>query len=316
MPTGIKCLIAANKGVTILRDKTGKVITAVNSLLPGGNRMQVEDKVTLLQGVYHGLLKVLYVTDIMMWSDELLIDLPGYSRIQVAFERINSIPEISKGISENNEIMIRFPNVYCCSKEGLYKSYYGLYAEHDSSIFNERYVNLVNYVLSNNLITPQMITNKEIPSICSMFGYDNIQQAYIKDGIAFIHKESSFVFGFTSECLIWKTKEIAPLHFDRLMKHPMTAKLIFGDKKRLCTYDGFDIINYEDSEGKLIINSRYVVEFKGVTLLDNWKLELHNVRVLKEASSVIWDTTAKITTKCIIGNKSEIKYENIEKTLT
>eukprot|EP01022_Parablepharisma_sp_SALTPOND_P009789 TRINITY_DN1403_c0_g1_i2.p1 TRINITY_DN1403_c0_g1~~TRINITY_DN1403_c0_g1_i2.p1 ORF type:complete len:504 (-),score=29.19 TRINITY_DN1403_c0_g1_i2:3-1514(-) len=317
MPLGVKCLISASNGVTTLRDKTGSIITTLNTYLPNGNAKSTNKQTTLLQGVYNPSAQTLYITDIMMWNDELLIDLVGDARLHIAFDKIAETPDISNKLTDMNEVTIRFPNIYYCSKEGLHKSYYGLYSEISQPSFHEQYKALLYYAQSNNLLEEVNEIHADPFNaekvICSKFAYDNTGVPYIKDGIAFVKREGFFIFGFATDCFLWKDAYVSP-HFGRISKKPLTAKLLYTLEGKLQTYDGYDVI-YSETTAILKANTRYIVEFENIDVVGEWQVELKEFKVVKEANSVLWDTLAKMMYKLEVSKQKAITFEDIDKSL-
>lgn len=317
VPEGIKCLISASKGNTIIRNKVGKIITTVNTLLPNGNKNSKDENTTLLQGIFNIESKVLYITDILMWNNDLLIDLNSDARLHIAFSKISEIPLISTDFSDSNEILVRFPNIFYCTKEGLLNTFYGLYSEFNTPDFSLKYQQILDQFKFDGFIKDP----NDFQINCSRAGYDNLGGLYKKCGIAFLKKEGFYTFGYTHECLVWKLPEICTkTDFNKLKNKPIQAKLIGNLNGKLQTNDGFEIINYPIFSPQIIqekfevkYGQRYLVEFENAKFHSENILALYGMQIKCEINDdkILWDSSRKILFKANFANKNIITYEMI-----
>jgi len=283
----------------------------MNTLLPNGNSSSTQEGKTMLQGVYSTRDKVVYLTDLLMWNDELMIDNTCELRLIVLYNKLKENPVISNTISPENEIMFRMPHIMDCSTANLDVVYYGLYKRLTESIFQSNFEMLITYIKTNNLMpllkTDQLDlqTDESIKRICAAFGYDNIGAAYLKDGIAFVHKEGIYFLGYTSSSVQWKDAYVSP-YFDALVQDPMIAYLYLGKDRKLQTHDGYIIDKSDPIIDTLKVDQTYVFSYTNI-LLNEPYASLEGLKYLKTCNKIVWSAMSHLVFK-LLSKKNMLPY--------
>eukprot|EP01022_Parablepharisma_sp_SALTPOND_P007412 TRINITY_DN1303_c0_g1_i2.p1 TRINITY_DN1303_c0_g1~~TRINITY_DN1303_c0_g1_i2.p1 ORF type:complete len:561 (-),score=71.67 TRINITY_DN1303_c0_g1_i2:5190-6872(-) len=289
IPEGHKCIISAHSKKTIIREKNGYIIKKINSLLPNGNKHSKEKGKTLVQGIYYERQNIIYLTDVIMWNDELMVDSVAEFRLFFLFGKILETRTIGTHLSEYNEILFRFPNVYACTKEGLEKVYYG------------------------NTDMPHLhMTNP-----ATAFGFDNTGNPYLKDGIGLIKKEGELNFGYSADYLQWKDKWVTP-YFEELLKSPFKAVVRYSQENKLQTQDGYELECI--GAGMMKIGELYEISYEGVEMVGKQQARLIGIKMIREVTNkVLASTMSQILYKCLakegflpfeeLRHKAEIQEE-------
>ncbi len=236
IPEGHKCIISAHSKKTIIRNKDGYIVKKCNTLLPNGHKTAKERGRTLVQGVYCENLNIIYLTDVIMWNDELMTDSVAEFRLFILFGKILDLPKISTMIvAEQNEVLFRFPNVYSCNKAGLENIYFGLHSSMDID-----FTALASYAKTVAGVRLDFSSPAAAKRSAAQFAYDNTGSPYVKDGIAFVKKEGLLTFGYSSEYLQWKD-QFTSRYFAALTKFPYITILRASSESVLQTQDGYKV---------------------------------------------------------------------------
>lgn len=302
----------------MVRDKSGNVVVTHSTLLPGGNKRSAEKGRTLMQGVYSVQTKTLYVTDLIMWNDELVLDMSTGCRLMAAFERVLQIPNIGTVLSEDNEVRVRLPNMYDCTRQTLCKCYCGAYADVHDPAFPGHYEALAEFAKTNDMLKLLKLEGADLHSpaatqrLCSAFAYDTANSPYLKDGLAFVHREGLFAFGYSEECLQWKDSMVSP-YFESLARSPSTGTLFSTSECKLMTYDGYEIQTMVAAAEMIKPNCRYAVEYDEITSVAKGEehggcATLEGLKMVKESERTIWSPMSKLIFKCL-ARKSLMTFE-------
>ena len=295
----------------MIRDKCGQLIERLNTLLPNGNPSSFETGKTMIQGIYNKREKVVYLTDLIMWNDELFIDNMAEMRLIVLVNRIRENPVISNTLSPSNEIMFRVPNIMDCSKTGLEHMYFGIYRQIQETTFAGNYEILLNCVIVQNLyhlikISPDALRNQEnMLKICTSFGYDNIGAPYVKDGLAFIHKEGIFFLGYNACAVQWKDQFVSP-YYESLLQDPMVAYLYYDRERRLQTQDGYIVDKTDPAIDALKPDQTCLFTYTNISLNDPFAT-LDGLKYRQSCSKIVWSSMSHLIYK-LLARKNMLPY--------
>eukprot|EP00826_Nyctotherus_ovalis_P000825 TRINITY_DN10052_c0_g1_i5.p1 TRINITY_DN10052_c0_g1~~TRINITY_DN10052_c0_g1_i5.p1 ORF type:complete len:301 (+),score=76.51 TRINITY_DN10052_c0_g1_i5:511-1413(+) len=244
----------------MIKDKYGNDMEAISTLLPSGN--------TILQGIYNKGSKTIYITDLLLWDNELLIESTAEARWSVLIDLFKGNKALGV-LGEENEVRFRLPLVAECSKTAFDGLYYGLCA--NKSEFAGEYERLMNYIRQRGLFSlikvkeEEMKTSEGMERVCSAFGIDNAGEFYVKDGIAFIHKQGLLCLGYSEVSVKWKDSLISP-YYDSLLSQPTIVDLFYDNNRNLVTHDGCVIDKLDPSIEGLKTNQVYRFTFEGIYL--------------------------------------------------
>lgn len=302
MPEGKKCLVSAVGKKTIVRDKNGYVIRKLNTLLPNGNKNSKEGGKSLLQGVLETRSNIIYVTDVIMWKNELMVDEQAEFRLFVLFGKILEIRDIGTKLIPDNELLFRFPNVYDCSRAGLEKAYYGPSAGATGPELAKSCTQVAEFVKSNNLESlvqrgEDGTTAESAVRVCAAFGSDNAGAIYLKDGIAFVNREGALSFGYSADYLQWKDRATSPF-YDAVVETPSTASLLFGADRVLRTHDDYTVVADAMVMVGLEPDKCYMFAYEGVAI-EGRNVTLKGLRMVKVTSRVVCNTISQLLFKCL-----------------
>ena len=261
LPEGIECLISTSNKRTMIRDKFGNNLGVVNTLLPEAN--------TILQGVYNKESKTVYLTDLLLWDNQLFIESTAETRWSALIIIFKENVSLSSLIEGTNDIRFRLPQIMDCSKVGFDSLYYGLC--NVSSNFPLEYEKLINFIQTYNLLSlikvkkEEMNTSEGTQKICCLFGTDNTGEFYLKDGIAFIHKQGLLTLGYSEVSIKWKDNLISP-YYNTMLQEPMLVDLFYDANKNLVTHDGFIVDKLDPNIEALKINQVYRFSYSGIYL--------------------------------------------------
>lgn len=260
VPEGIECLVTTCNKRTMIKDKYGNNMEAVSTLLPSGN--------TILQGVYNKSSKTIYITDLFLWDNELLIENTAETRWSALTELCKRHKALGE-LGEENEVRFRLPLVAECSKTAFDGMYYGACV--GKGQFAAEYERLVNYIRQRDLFLLIKVKEEEVSTsegmtrVCGAFAVDSAGEFYLKDGIAFVHKQGLLSLGYSEVCVQWKDSLVSP-HYDSLLSLPALADLFYDSSKNLVTHDGCVIDKLDPSIEGLKTNQVYRFTFEGIYL--------------------------------------------------
>jgi len=296
-------LIIASEKKTVIRDRCGYLIEHINTLLPNGNPSSTAIGKTMLQGVYSKRDKTLYLTDILMWNDELAIDSTAEIRLMMIMNRLKENPSLSTTLDHTNEVLIKMPQILTCSKTSFDQMYYGLFTTMNAPTFNENYLKLVNYAQTHDLLTQLKIKSEEINTpdgaqkICIAFGYDYLGNPYLKDGIAFIQKEGQYFLGYNAATVQWKDHYSSP-YYDALLQTPMIAYLYYDKSRKLQTHDGYIIDKTDPVIDTLKPDQTIMCTFNGIYLKDPYAT-LDGLKYYKPINKIVWSSMNNLVFKLL-----------------
>jgi len=289
MPEGKKCIIFVNSQKTVIRDKNGYIIKRVNSLLPNGHKGAREKGKTILQGVFYEKGHIVYITDVIIWRDELMIDSVAEYRLFLLQSKISDNTLIGTHLSEKNELMFRLPIVYSCTKESLQTVYYGCGGNGEIS-------GLITHAATILNISFDVLSKKPAKELTAHFAYDNTKNPYLKDGIAFVRREGELSFGYSGDYFIWKDKLVSP-YFDSIVAFPYIANLRCVSNDCFETQEGCLIKFASDQE--FISGHAYTFSYESVEILGK-EANLSAMKFVKKTSNKLFvSTIAQLVFKCI-----------------
>jgi len=239
IPDGTKCFLVSFHNTTEMYDKNKKLIMKANTLLPGGNIKCTNTDKTIVQGIYNAKEKIVYLTDVFMWENQLFNDKSANVRLEFLTKKINSDPLIGEVFHSVNEILIRIPQIRECSKESLELMYYGLSTERANQLFLSEYAKLADYAFSTGFlkINPlEAFDTAKMIHLCIAYSFDNKQRPYLKHGIAFVEKNKNFVSGYSCSVLKWRDLLTDYRIYQKLQNH-ILAHLYYDKDNTLRTYD-------------------------------------------------------------------------------
>jgi len=299
IPEGHKCIITAFSGKTIIRDKNGYIIKKIRSWLPNGYKASKNKGKTLLQGIYYEQKSIIYLIDVIMWNDDLMIDNTAEFRLFTLYGKISEITNISTHLSTENEILFRFPTFYGCDQEGLQNAYKGKELNENSVMFLQNYY-------KNSGILLDLANKQELEKLMIKFGQDNTGNYYMKDGIAFIKRESLINFGYSNDYLIWKDK-FCSNYFEIAN---MSALLKCIGKNKFLTQDliEIEIIGTEICQ----VNKIYDISYEKVEMISKQNAVFYNAKVLKESTNhPLAHTISQILFKYLAKQGETINFEEL-----
>ncbi len=312
IPEGTRCFVCAAGRKTIIRNKCGYLIESMNTLLPAGNSLSSEKGKTMLQGIYSRRDKVIYLTDILMWNDELLIDSTAEQRLEVLISKLRENPALSTVFTPTNEVLLRFPRMLDCSKSSLDLMYYGTYTRATDPGFETGYQLLLDYIKLRGLdsgLSLGSLSDLRSPEtaqkICCAFGYDNTDSPYLKDGIAFVHKEGIFFLGFSSAMLQWKDQFVSP-YYGVLLQEPMVAYLYLNKERKLQTHDGFIIDKTDPNIEKAKADQTYMFTYTNI-YMDDPRATMEGLKLIKQCEKPVWSAMSHLVFK-ILARKNMLPY--------
>lgn len=305
IPYGTKCLVYAADKKTLIRDKNGYMLEQISTLLPNGNISSIDEGKTLLQGIYNQKERIIYVTDVVLWKDELKIADPAEARLSFASDIINKLL-VGPPKLDCNSIQFRLPKIYSCTKETLNEIYYGVPKEMPQEKLTELYAKLIQYIQINDLSTKLNPELSNFPQLFIGFGYDSCGVPYLKDGLGFVEKNASFRFGFSEHCLQWKDRLSSPrfFHFSR---SPAIAALYYGRDKKLVTFDGYIVAPIDPAIEKLKPDKIYAFRYQDIVLKDP-HIKLIGMEYIKDIKRIVWHHSSQLAYK-ILAQKNMISYE-------
>lgn len=306
------CTVLAHNNQTIVRDKTGQTLFQCNTLLPNGGPSSTEKGKTLLQGILNKREKIIYLIDVLMWNEELLIDNTNEFRLIYLITKLKEIPNISLFQNLENEIRLRYLSFMDCTRAAFDTLYFGISLQMQQPFFPQIFEGLLNYITSQNLMQILKIDNSTDLSnqftqrrICSLFAQDNTGEFYLKNGIAFVFKEGIYSFGYSNTMVKWKDECVSPF-YERLIQTPMVASLCIGKGNKLLTFDGYIIEKTDPAILSLAKNQTHLFTYQNV-LLNEPFASLDGLRYVQTVQKTIWNSMSKIVFK-ILAAKRMLTY--------
>ena len=312
IPRGSKCLVSTSNKRTSIRDKNGWLLDNVNTLLPNGNSESKESGITMMQGVYDKEKKTMYLTDLITWNNELFIDNTAELRLMALISKIKSNPQLSKISGSLNEIRFRMPQIMICSKSTIESLYYGLYTDISKPQFTSEYGKLVTYAHRHNLLPLLELTAESIRTeqgaikLCCSFGVDNMNEYYLKNGLAFILRNGNYFFGYNESTLQWKD-ELSSYRYEKLRKTPLIAHLKYTEDKKLVTQDGYIITMTDPQIKQLNTGNIYVFSYEAVDVKRPYAT-FEGLKYLKPSAKVVWTSMSDILFM-LLTRKREMTYQ-------
>ena len=262
-------LVYTANGRTRARNKNGFILKEFVSEIPGGSP-STESSRSMVQCIYYEREQVFYMTDLLIWDDDLRLDDPAEVRYFFLISKILERPQLTVYNSENNEFPFRVLNYLDCSCANLERLYYGAYLDYlkektktgfafEELIQMNKQIGsfvekIVNYVTNTHLIELlniqdcSQITENVFKRMCMGIGFDFHGNLYLKDGISFTYKVAAYRFGYNDHYTIWKDSIISP-YCIRVNK----GKSIYIYIYNIDLNDG-------ESEGILYLNYKYHLE--------------------------------------------------------
>ncbi len=311
IPDGTKCFVCASERKTVIRDKCGYLLEHINTLLPNGNSLSTETGKTMLQGVYSKRDKTVYLTDVLMWNDDLMIDSVAELRLIMLVNKVRENPVITNTLSPSNQVMFRMPQMLDCSKSSLDLMYYGLYRHVSETNFAPSYELLLNYIKVHGLESAVGVLNADLRcaetalKVCCAFGYDNVEAPYLKDGLAFVHKEGIFFLGYTASMLQWKDVNVSP-RYSALLREPMLAYLYLNKDRKLQTHDGYIIDKSDPAIEKLKVDQTYEFSYTNIYLNDPYAT-LEGLTFVRQCDKPVWSAMSHLVFR-ILARKNMLPY--------
>lgn len=116
-PQGQRCLVIASHRRTVSRTRSGSVLHAFHSALPGGSQATCAsaDTYTILDCIYHAADQTYYVLDMMCWSGYLLYDCSAEFRNFWVQSKLAEVGVSARGADEH--IMVPVPAHPCTQGE-------------------------------------------------------------------------------------------------------------------------------------------------------------------------------------------------------
>ena len=155
---------------------------------------------------------------------------------------LNSIPGIAN-ISPENELRIRYsPNIYKCTPKNFKSVYF-----------------------TNSIENPK-------PTESPLYGLDQLNEQYVRDGILIINAESPYIMGISPFYLQWRDEECSLTFKESNEKMVHVAKLQLDKNGDLLTEDRISLYTLgkdELADGHYEAGSRYVVLFDGINVEKN-----------------------------------------------
>eukprot|EP00750_Incisomonas_marina_P001517 INCI11299.1.p1 GENE.INCI11299.1~~INCI11299.1.p1 ORF type:complete len:454 (+),score=71.92 INCI11299.1:184-1545(+) len=121
-PDGQRCIVAASRGLTTSRTKTGNVLHRWPSELPSGSKKTHHgrnDEYTLLDCVYHKRSKTYFVVDLMCWKGRLLYDTDAAFRMWWLRTKLTEECPTARHRRSANKFSIVPASMFPCTAAGL-----------------------------------------------------------------------------------------------------------------------------------------------------------------------------------------------------
>ena len=295
VPLGNVCLLYTSNSQTMIRDRAGYFVDKFPSLLPCGSEQSLEQKPCTLEIILDKENKQIFVIDLLTFNGRIFADDPFSFRqywLQSKFAEIENLGKISEKYD------FRLLSYNECTEDSLLFSYFGSKI-HPSQLNS-------NYNLDLNL-------NCNLSSIS--LGFDLKGKPFIKNGISVINSNAIYVFGNSSQYLIWRDPNICSYFKDEYQCSRI--KLFYSKKGTLETQDGYylesDLINTNNIQKGCC----HLFNFDKIVISEE-KIFICGLRHIKEVKTRIADSLSRIEFKyrCIQGNNSnsfERLLESIKK---
>ena len=218
--------------------------------------------------------------------------------------KLEENPLLGQISESHNQIKFRMPQIMNCNKSNLEILYYGLYTKANMPTFIEEYELLKEYSHKQEICKLLKLTEKDLFTengalkLCTSFAWDNTNEYYLKNGLAFIKKEGVFCLGCNDGTIQWKDSLIS---YTSDGNNPLVAYLLYNKENQLQTQDGYIVDKLDPKINELRTNQIYAFSYEAIYLNEPYAI-LTELKYKGSLSRIMWSTMTNLIFKIIMKN--------------